>query len=70
MKANRGFTWVELATIIAIIAVIAAIAIPNLIKANNVKECPACAEPIKKKALKCKHCGTIQKKTSFKRDWK
>jgi len=29
--------------------------------AENVKQCPSCAEDIKKAAKKCKHCGEILK---------
>ena len=45
---RNGFTLVEIMIVVAIIAVILSIAIPNLFRANSVSKCTACKNNLAK----------------------
>ncbi|UJD90118.1 zinc ribbon domain-containing protein [Rahnella aquatilis] len=60
---GRSFgAWWLYGFLLFIVAIIHVLIIPSLhnpsVKSSELRECPFCAEPIKRQASKCKHCGS------------
>ena len=55
-RMNKGFTLVEIMIVVAIIAILAAVAIPNFVKYRKTAQMNACISNLKQIQAACEQC--------------
>jgi len=64
LKMKKGFTLVEIMIVVAIIAILAAVAIPNFIKYRKTSQMNACISNLKQIQAACEQCKLAGKTVS------
>ena len=64
MKLKKGFTLVEIMIVVAIIAILAAVAIPNFIRYRKTAQMNACISNLKQIQAACEQCKLAGKEVS------
>ena len=64
IKMKKGFTLVEIMIVVAIIAILAAVAIPNFIKYRKTAQMNACISNLKQIQAACEQCKLAGKEVT------
>ena len=64
MKLKKGFTLVDIMIVVAIIAILAAVAIPNFIRYRKTAQMNACISNLKQIQAACEQCKLAGKEVS------